>query len=35
MPASAIIMLILTAVILFGGIGICMRIALRKKDKSS
>ena len=35
MPVSAIIMLILTAVILFGGIGICVRIALRKKDEPS
>jgi len=35
MPASAIIMLILTSIILFGGIGICVIIALRKKDEPS
>lgn len=31
MPASAIIMLVVTSVVLFGGIGICMYIALKKK----
>jgi hypothetical protein len=31
MPASAIVMLIFTSVVLFGGIGVCMYIALRKK----
>jgi hypothetical protein len=31
MPASAIIMLIVTCVGLFGGIGICMYVALKKK----
>jgi hypothetical protein len=31
MPASAIIMLIVTSLVLFGGIGICMYIALKKK----
>ncbi len=31
MPASAVIMLVLTSLILFGGIGICVFIALRKK----
>ncbi len=35
MAASAVIMLVLTSVILFGGIGICVSIALRKKDKPS
>lgn len=33
MPSSAVIMLVLTSIILFGGIGICVFIALRKKDK--
>jgi hypothetical protein len=31
MPASAIIMLIFTFLVLFGGIGICTYIALKKK----
>lgn len=31
MPASAIIMLIVTSLVLFGGIGICTYIALKKK----
>jgi hypothetical protein len=31
MPTSAIIMLVVTSVVLFGGIGICMYIALKKK----
>jgi hypothetical protein len=31
MPTSAIIMLVVTSVVLFGGIGICTYIALRKK----
>jgi hypothetical protein len=31
MPASAIVMLIVTSLVLFGGIGICMYIALKKK----
>jgi len=31
MPASAIIMLIVTSVVLFGGIGICLYIAFKKK----
>ncbi len=31
MPISAIIMLILTSVVLFGGIAICTYIALKKK----
>ncbi len=31
MPVSAIIMLVLTSVVLFGGIGICMYVALKKK----
>jgi hypothetical protein len=31
MPASAIVMLIVTSVVLFGGIGICTYIALKKK----
>lgn len=31
MPTSAIVMLIVTSVVLFGGIGICMYIALKKK----
>jgi len=34
MPASAIIMILLTSIILFGGIGICVFIAFRKKDKT-
>ncbi len=33
MPTSAIIMLIFTAVVLFGGIGICTYIAIRKKRR--
>jgi hypothetical protein len=31
MPASAIVMLIVTSVVLFGGIGICTYIAIKKK----
>jgi hypothetical protein len=31
MPASAIIMLIFTSLVLFGGIGVCLYIALKKK----
>jgi hypothetical protein len=31
MPTSAIVMLVVTSVVLFGGIGICMYIALKKK----
>ena len=31
MPASAIVMMIVTFVVLFGGIGICTYIAVRKK----
>jgi hypothetical protein len=31
MPASAIIMLIVTSLVLFGGIGICLYIAYKKK----
>lgn len=31
MPASAIIMLVFTSVVLFGGIGICLYIAFKKK----
>ena len=31
MPTSAIIMLIVTSVVLLGGIGICTYIALKKK----
>jgi hypothetical protein len=31
MPASAIIMLIVTSLVLFGGIGICLYIAFKKK----
>jgi hypothetical protein len=31
MPFSAILMMIITAVILYGGIAICVRIALKKK----
>jgi len=31
MPTSAILMLILTLVVLLGGIGICTYIALKKK----
>jgi hypothetical protein len=31
MPASAIIMLIATSLVLFGGIGICLYIAYKKK----
>jgi hypothetical protein len=31
MPASAIVMLVVTSVVLFGGIGVCMYIALKKK----
>jgi hypothetical protein len=31
MPTSAIIMLVVTSLVLFGGIGICMYIALKKK----
>jgi hypothetical protein len=31
MPASAIIMLIFTSLVLFGGIGICLYIACKKK----
>jgi hypothetical protein len=31
MPASAIIMLIFTSLVLFGGIGICLYIAYKKK----
>ena len=31
MPASAIIMLVVTSLVLFGGIGICTYIALKKK----
>ncbi|MFQ6031642.1 MAG: MetS family NSS transporter small subunit [Candidatus Zixiibacteriota bacterium] len=31
MPASAIIMLIFTSLVLFGGIGICLYIAFKKK----
>ncbi|MFQ6002778.1 MAG: MetS family NSS transporter small subunit [Candidatus Zixiibacteriota bacterium] len=31
MPASAIIMLIFTSLVLFGGIGICLYIVFKKK----
>lgn len=31
MPASAIVMMVVTFVVLFGGIGICTYIALKKK----
>ncbi len=31
MPASAIVMVVVTSLVLFGGIGICTYIALRKK----
>ncbi len=31
MPASAIIMLVFTSAVLFGGIGICLYIAFKKK----
>ncbi|NIM99702.1 MAG: MetS family NSS transporter small subunit [candidate division Zixibacteria bacterium] len=31
MPTSAIVMLVFTSVVLFGGIGICMYVALKKK----
>jgi hypothetical protein len=31
MPTSAIIMLIFTSLVLFGGIGVCLYIALKKK----
>lgn len=31
MPASAIVMMIITFLVLFGGIGVCTYIALRKK----
>jgi hypothetical protein len=31
MPTSAIVMLVVTSLVLFGGIGICMYIALKKK----
>jgi len=31
MPASAIVMLVVTSLVLFGGIGICTYIALKKK----
>jgi hypothetical protein len=31
MPVSAIIMLVFASVVLFGGIGICTYIALKKK----
>jgi hypothetical protein len=31
MPASAIVMLIVTSLVLFGGIGICLYIAYKKK----
>jgi hypothetical protein len=31
MPASAIVMMVFTFVVLFGGIGICTYIAVRKK----
>jgi hypothetical protein len=31
MPTSAIVMLVVTSAVLFGGIGICMYIALKKK----
>jgi hypothetical protein len=31
MPTSAIIVLVVTSLVLFGGIGICMYIALKKK----
>jgi len=31
MPASAIIMLVFTSLVLFGGIGICLYIAFKKK----
>ena len=31
MPASAIVMMVVTFAVLFGGIGICTYIALKKK----
>ena len=31
MPFSAIVMMVVTSLVLFGGIGICAYIALRKK----
>ncbi|MGB2697425.1 MAG: MetS family NSS transporter small subunit [Candidatus Zixiibacteriota bacterium] len=31
MPFSAILMMIITALILYGGIAICVRIAIKKK----
>jgi hypothetical protein len=32
MPFSAILMMIITALILYGGIAICVRIATKKKE---
>ena len=32
MPFSAILMMIITALILYGGIAVCGRIALKKKE---
>lgn len=34
MPLSAILMMIITAVILYGGIAICVRIAMKKRDRA-
>lgn len=31
MPVSAIIMLVVTSVVLFGGLAVCIAIALKKK----
>lgn len=31
MPTSAIVMLIFTSLVLFGGIGVCLYIVLKKK----
>ena len=31
MPSSAIIMLVVTSLVLFGGIGICVYVAIKKK----
>ena len=31
MPSSAIIMLVVTSLVLFGGIGICVYVAMKKK----
>jgi len=32
MPVSAIIMLVVTSVVLFGGLAVCITIAMKKKQ---